>query len=606
MSRQSYEPYGSVPAVADSHANRGYGDQAGSGISDFAHGNPSATLSSPLSQSLQPQNNSYGVHQGNFHEDLDASQHGSSVAGDDEGRALNRSASTASTAVAPQQGVPSRNNTLKKKGSIRRNASLKRSSSKKSLKAGSIKGVHTAKDADNFNSVFFTPIPTTGTPTEILANRFQAWRQLLKSLITYFREVQNSYDQRAKAIHKVHNTIANITNPTIFMSNNGLGDATQILSEYHKRTIAESNKSREIENDVIGALTGLRSDLGQKIKEIKSLSGDFKNSVDKEKATTSKEVEKLQEALQHTDHEDGSATGKNDPYVVKLGVDRMVEKQIDEENYLHRAYLNLESSGRELESIVIGEIQKAYNALAGILKREGDDAYNVVEGLRNGPIAMPKEQEWNSFVENDPHFVDPRTPLRRIEDIDYPGKNHPAVAEVRAGMLERKSKYLKSYTPGWYVLSPTHLHEFKSADKIYSQPPVMSLYLPDQKLGSHSQADSSSNKFMLKGRQTGSMHKGHSWVFRAETHETMMAWFDDMKVLTESSGPARDAFVRKHARSVSGDSQRARSVSSDGLEDDEADQNPYSADATSLAEQYPAELKPQRPQPGERTLPFRS
>jgi hypothetical protein len=132
--------------------------------------------------------------------------------------------------------------------------------------------------------------------------------------------------------------------------------------------------------------------------------------------------------------------------------------------------------------------------------------------------------------------------------------------------MERKSKYLKSYTAGWYshpffplswsiscttgsrsssrsptqwiqqtnvlrhlliplsryVLSPTHLHEFKSADK--SGAPVMSLYLPEQKLGSHSNEGGSSNKFMLKGRQTGSMHRGHSWVFRCESFETMSAW----------------------------------------------------------------------------------
>lgn len=109
----------------------------------------------------------------------------------------------------------------------------------------------------------------------------------------------------------------------------------------------------------------------------------------------------------------------------------------------------MESSGRELESIVVGEIQKAYNALAGILKREGDDAYNTVEHLRTGPIAMPKDLEWNKFVESDPHFVNPSLPLRRIEDIEYPGKHDYAASEVRAGMLERKSKYLKSYTPGW-------------------------------------------------------------------------------------------------------------------------------------------------------------
>lgn len=206
-----------------------------------------------------------------------------------------------------------------------------------------------------------------------------------------------------------------------------------------------------------------------------------------------------------------------------------------------------------------------------------------------------------AFVQNDAHFVDPNVPLRRVEDIEYPGKHHPAAAEVRAGMLERKSKYLKSYTPGWYILSPTHLHEFKSADKIFSQPPVMSLYLPDQKLGSHSQPGSSSHKFMVKGKQSGNMHKGHNWVFRAETYDTMMAWFEDMRVLTEKTGEERNAFVRKHARSFSGGNSDRNSVVSDGMEEDEADAVPYSADATSLPSTS-QEPRPQRPQPGEYSL----
>jgi len=217
---------------------------------------------------------------------------------------------------------------------------LRGNASKRSLAAGSVKGHSGAESEQEFNSAFFTPIPTQGTPTEVLANRFQAWRQLLKSLITYFREIQSSYDTRAKALHKVQNTVSNITHPSIFVSEHGLADATRILDDYHKRSIAEANKSRDIENDVIGALTGLRSDLGQKIKEIKSLSGDFKNNVEKEKEGTRREVDKLQEALQHADHEDGNATGKNDPFVVKLGVDRTIERQIDEENYLHRVSLH--------------------------------------------------------------------------------------------------------------------------------------------------------------------------------------------------------------------------------------------------------------------------
>ena len=83
------------------------------------------------------------------------------------------------------------------------------------------------------------------------------------------------------------------------------------------------------------------------------------------------------------------------------------------------------------------------------MKRDADEAYDAVERLRTGPIGMAKDHEWISFVSNDPHFVSPDIPLRKIDEIEYPGKHHPAAQEVRAGTLERKSKYLKSYTPGW-------------------------------------------------------------------------------------------------------------------------------------------------------------
>jgi hypothetical protein len=110
----------------------------------------------------------------------------------------------------------------------------------------------------------------------------------------------------------------------------------------------------------------------------------------------------------------------------------------------------------------------------------------------------------------------------------------------------------------------------------------MSLYLPEQKLGSQSEPGSSSHKFMLKGRQSGSMHRGHSWVFRAETYDTMQAWYSDIKELTEKTGEARNDFVRRtHARSMSGSSLKAPSIggsSEGGLEDDEADRQAFAGE----------------------------
>ena len=151
------------------------------------------------------------------------------------------------------------------------------------------------------------------------------------------------------------------------------------------------------------------------------------------------------------------------------------------------------------------------------------------------------------------------------------------------------------------MLSPSHLHEFKSPDRITSQVPLMSLHLPDQKLGSHSNPDSSSHKFMIKGRQSGGVHRGHAWVFRAESYDTMLAWYDDIKNLTEKTGEERNAFIRAHARSVSAGSNKALSISDDGaMDEDEADQVPYSATASQRDLSPVEQQRVDRPNPGGR------
>ncbi|KAK3950209.1 hypothetical protein QBC32DRAFT_217939 [Pseudoneurospora amorphoporcata] len=569
----------------------------------YASGPDAETISNTLANTHLPQSGhdhmANAPQSARFNEEWDAGRRGSSIVDGTQPHSTvyrtNSYAGSVNGLNGDGTASISRSNTLKKKASLRRSGSLKRSGSRRSMKAGSVRSLalQPHPDQEEVNSAFYCPVPTAGSPTEVLANRFQAWRKILKDLITFFKEIQTHYEHRSKSLIRLGNVLNNTSTPPGFLSDGGLDDALQVLRNYNKQAIAESNKAREIEEDVILALTGLRSDLHQKIKEIKNLSGDFKNSVDKEMEATRRAVNSLQEILGKTDLDPALTTGKEDPYLLRLAVDRQLERQIDEENYLHQAYLNLESSGRELESIVVGEIQKSYNAYAGILKRESDVAYSAIEELRIGPISMPKDTEWNSFIRKDEQFVDPDVPMRSAEFIHYPGRDHHACQEIRAGLLERKSKYLKSYSAGWYVLSPTHLHEFRSADK--GQGPVMSLYLPEQKLGSHSTEGSSSNKFILKGRQTGTMHRGHTWVFRAESHDTMMAWYEDIKMLTERTPEERTNFLRGHGRSYSRSSQRS-SISSDGVNDDE--EPPFSANVAYVNQPPRQDGLPRRPSGG--------
>ena len=162
------------------------------------------------------------------------------------------------------------------------------------------------------------------------------WRKVLKDLITYFRDIQKSYDAKSKSLYTLSTVINNISHPPVFLAQGGIGDATAILRTYHKQAINEGNKAKLIEDEIIIQLTGLRSDLQQKIKEIRGLAGDFKNSVDKEVEATKRAVQELQVALGHAAADPSAPSGKGDPFIVKIGVERQLQRQIDEENYLHR------------------------------------------------------------------------------------------------------------------------------------------------------------------------------------------------------------------------------------------------------------------------------
>jgi hypothetical protein len=163
-----------------------------------------------------------------------------------------------------------------------------------------------------------------------------AWRKLLKDLTVYFREIQASYDVRSKATMRMSTTVNATLGPPELLKSGGINEALNVLRNFHRIALGEANRAKEIEEDVINQLNLLRNDLNQKIKEIKGLSGDFKNSVEKERDNTRRMVESLKGAISSSEQDPSSASGKGDPFIIRLGVDRQVEKQIDEENYLHR------------------------------------------------------------------------------------------------------------------------------------------------------------------------------------------------------------------------------------------------------------------------------
>lgn len=347
------EAYGSIPHPNDPIlVNKGYGLRSSSRPNSWVAGSSGYGTHGALVDHPIP-------HNARFHEELDAaSQRGSLVLDGNPAVGMQRSVSLMSHS---RSATPSRSSTLRKKGSLTKKGSIHRSGSRRSMRAGSVRSLNLGDkekygvDGDDSHSAFFVPIPTNGSPTETLANRFQsmsfsltlplrtallirpvAWRKILKDLIVFFKELQKSYETKSKLLLSASNVMNNTSAPHPLLKSGGLADATEIIRDFHRQGYLEANKAAEVESEVVNQLVGLRNDLQKKTKEIKNLSGDFRNSVDKEVEGTRKTVRNLHEALGLVDTDPSATSGKGDPFIVRLSVDKQIEKQIEEENYLHR------------------------------------------------------------------------------------------------------------------------------------------------------------------------------------------------------------------------------------------------------------------------------
>lgn len=443
-------------------------------------------------------------------------------------------------------------------------------------------------------------VPYDAHPAEQLAQRFTEWRKVLKAIIVYLSEVASVQEEIIRQNAKVSNILAShgISNAGIGSSGSGLSgsfnltsaanklasggahdkhgknnngwffsgseednthsantinhfflpigngsiqDVPIILRQYHDVMAAEAAKgTRELQNSIIPGLESLNKDLVLKIKSIKSLSSDFKNNCSKELDTTRECMVKFQQSINQA----RKNVPARDPYLLKVNLDNQIRRQLSEENFLHEAFMNLQSSGQELEKIVVASIQNAFRVLAQILGAEAkiiDD--QLVNRLLSSFLSLSPSHEWDNFLLRDnTNFIPLNLPMRKFKEIEYTEKNDPLTLVVQCGYLERRSKYLKSYTKGYYVLTPNYLHEFKTSDRKRDSVPLFSLSLAECKVVQHTPLnecdkkgegkDSQSYKFILHTKTNGLIHRGHNWVFRTTSSKEMLYWFKNLSELT--------------------------------------------------------------------------
>lgn len=421
-------------------------------------------------------------------------------------------------------------------------------------------------------------------PSELVALRFLAWRAVVRDLVQYFRQYASVQEeiirqqvrlQQAAAlapspgvVGRLHHAKDADANALFLPLGNGLVmDVQQALSKYHQNNIASSTRTlKQISQVIVPQLEDLRKDLLVKIKEIKNLQNDFKNSLGKEVAETktllaqfghASDVAHRYETLT-PEHHDGEVDGaKSDPYLVRLRLERQLKRQLSEETYLYEAFRNLQTSAAKLELIVVTEVQSHVRLFLELVELEKLLFGSFLQPtLTQGFLAKEPEFEWDSFVaRNLPHqlqlghslgrFIDLLFPARRLLDLAIPNYDSLVNVPVREGPLERRSKFLKLYSAGWFVLTCLYIHEFKTSDRRKEPMPVMLLSLDQCSVAEHLKNDGKAKgayKFVLYLKlQNGLIHRGHNWLFRCDTYAAMIDWFNDIKALTLLALPSARA-----------------------------------------------------------------
>lgn len=274
---------------------------------------------------------------------------------------------------------------------------------------------------------------------------------------------------------------------------------------------------------------------------------------------------------------------------------RQLQKQVHEENALQKSIIIMQQNSAHFEEGIVRAIQSAWQTYDEWRSRMTNSVQDAWHTMGRNMASLAPDREWIAFSARSDHLLDPETPLRNPETIQYPSKEDASVIPVHTGHLERKKRFTRTYREAYYVLSPAgFLHEFATSDPSQSgsQTPVFSLFLPACTLGPPSAASSRSHKFHIEGRKDGTgttkhgsfklpMRNGqHAWSFRSRSREDMMEWWNDIRMLcarylVASEQIDRGGPVEAAVRSVGYVSEEEEDEDEDGssVEEEEDDED---------------------------------
>ncbi|KZT56969.1 hypothetical protein CALCODRAFT_434975 [Calocera cornea HHB12733] len=434
-------------------------------------------------------------------------------------------------------------------------------------------------------------------PSDILIERFQAWKAIVKMLIAYFEGVADIENNTARELTKLGGVIqVPFRAGNQFLGEGGMQDVfysirdkTRLNADHH------ANFAKTVEGSIVQHLQKLKAEIKAHIKNVMNDTGKLAANVAREREFSTRTITDLAKAINVMKNSPMGVMAREDPYCANVLVSRQLMKQVYEENALQKSIILMQHNSANFEEGIVRSIQSAWTTFDEWQTRMISDVQDTWRALAVAMGSVPPTREWVAFAGRSDHLLDPDTPLRDTEHIEYPGKDDPSVIPVHVGMLERKRRFTRSYGEGYFVLTPAgYLHEYGSSDPRTHTHPGFSLFLPACTLGPPSSARTDrSHKFHIESRKdsvpgAGKFHIGKNeiaYTFRARSHEEMMEWWNDIRMLAARYLVASEAIERhgpieaavRAAGYLSEDEEEEQGGSSIEDEDDEMEEEQYVA-----------------------------
>jgi len=441
--------------------------------------------------------------------------------------------------------------------------------------------------------------PNELRPSDILLNRFVAWKSLINQLIQYFEGIADIENNTATTLLKLGGVIqVPFREGNQFMGEGGLQDVYYKLRD-GARAVADTHASlgRTVDSSIVQHLIKLKSEVKAHIRNIQQDTGKLAVAVAKERELSVKAIADLSKAITVSKNTPMKVSVREDPYVNNQHVMRQLRRQVNEENNLQKSIIIMQANSAHFEEGIVRSIQSAWATFDEWQSRASVAVQETWKHMGSAMAAIAPEQEWVSFAARSDHLLEPDTPLRKVDHIEWPGRHDPAVEPVHDGMMERKKRFTKTYRESYFVLTPTgYLHEYKSSDPNASSEPIFSLFLLACTLGPASGLNAQSHKFHIEFKSPDKSgikvltNRDKGFTFRCRSRSEMLSWWNDLRMLCarslmateemDRSGPIHAA-VRgagyNHEDELDSDSGAGSSVEE---EDDELDDEDLSGQHT--------------------------